>query len=264
MVNTDQLTADFVRAGIRANLAKSKLNKAKADVKDKNRAASRALHKAVRVQASDKSIIQKQAADEEYLTAEQAAENADGTFRGQKKTARRVDEAHTDAYNRLKAAQKAAGPAPTTPFEFQFAETMPAFPRPLQRSGSKKYKFESAFDGWRREVDEAFEDYSKIEIFPAPPGKCRALRCQADKKASICRCVIKEAFGKVEDLEAELKRWHPDRFAVCAADKRKTFQNMAEEVCMVVSEMIQKQKPAKVSPRVMMSGALRPSRFGLF
>ena len=93
---------------------------------------------------------------------------------------------------------------------------------------------------WRSEVDEAFADYSGMREFPCPPvGLCSKMSCSADKSRVLpaCRCNIKAAFTKLEDLRKERSRWHPDRFSRLPEEKRDLFQKMAMEVFVVVDSM---------------------------
>lgn len=139
----------------------------------------------------------KNAAGQQFLAAKAASESASQSLKVEREPSKRFSNCHAEAYDRLMAAKKDAASPPDTPSEFQFAETVPSIPPPtVQRSKSKRYKFESTFDGWRREVDEAFTNYAAIESFPSPPGRCRGIRCPADGKAHTCRCVIREAFSR--------------------------------------------------------------------
>lgn len=258
MASNERLTVNFIRNGMRSAVAQTRLSQAKAEVKQKSQVASSTLREIFRVRKSSSNVQEQQKANRQYYAAEDALRSAIGSLDEQKQAAASIEKSHAEAYKRIKAAQQEAGPSPETPFEFHFAETVPALAPSIKRSASKKYKFESAFDGWRREVDEAFEDYSNIETFPSPPGKCSGVRCQAEP-GHTCRCTIVEAFRQVDDLQAELKRWHPKNFAVCAADKKKDFQTKAEEIYVVVSEMAQKYKEPPGRATVAMRGP-RPSR----
>lgn len=258
MANTEQLNADYVRAGIRSAFAKLRVGKAKVEVEEQGRAVLSTLHEAAKAQGLGRSDSVKK-----YSAAKRALKDASRDLVDQKEVAKKVDKSHGEAFERLKAAQKEAGPAPETPFQFQFAETVKDPGATISRSNSKRYKFETEFDSWLREVNDAFADYSKIEVFPSPPGKCRGVRCAADKKGHFCRCRIEAAFSKVDDIERELKRWHPSKFAACAADKRKLFEEMAEEIFTVVSEMIQEQRPIS-GRRVVRTRPPRPSRLGFY
>lgn len=258
MANTEQLTADYVRAEIRSAFAKLRVSIAKVKVEEKSHAVSTTLHEAAKAQGISRSDFVKQ-----YSAAKRALRNPSKDLVDQKEVSKKVDKKHEEAFKRLKAAQKEIGPTPETPFQFQFPDTVWDPAPTVQRSNSKRYKFETEIDSWLREVSDAFADYSKIEVFPSPPGKCRSVRCQADKKSHICRCRIEAAFSKVDNLERELRRWHPSKFTVCKAGKRKLFQEMAEEICVVVGEMIREQKP-KTMQRSRTVGPLRPSRLGFY
>lgn len=265
MANTEQLTADCVRAGIRSAVAKAQLSKAKAEFKSKSQEESSALSRLTRLRdIGGRSSRAKKEASEDYAAATKAVEDATESLAVQQKAANRFSGCHTEAYDRLMAAQKDAGPRPVSPLQYVFEDTIPTITSTLKRSESKRYKFETAFDSWRREVEEAFADYAKIETFPTPPGKCKAVLCQHQKKSGTCRDNIVQAFGRFEDLRTELKRRSPDKFAVCAADKRKEFQEQAREICGVIREMIAEQEGSSVVKKVPARSAPRPSRWGLW
>lgn len=262
MANTEQLTANYVRAGIRSALAKTQLSKAKAELKSKSQEESSALSRLARLrEIGARSSRAKNEASEDYVAAAKAVENASESLAVQQKAANRFNGCHTEAYERLLAAQKDPGPRPASPLQYVFEDEVPTIASTLKRSASKRYKFETAFDSWRRDVDEAFADYARIETFPTPPGKCKAQFCQHQKSGGTCRNNIEQAFGRVENLRAELKRWSPDGFAVCAADMRKEFQEQAREICAVIREMIAQQDGSGVVENIQARSAPKPSRW---
>ena len=61
---------------------------------------------------------------------------------------------------------------------------------------------------------------------------------------AACRCNLEAAFEKVKDLRREASRWHPDRFNVCAGQRREAFRKMAREVSVVVDAMWRKAEEA--------------------
>lgn len=265
MADSEQLTVNFVRTGMRSAVAKTQLSKANAKVKSTQQEVSRTLSNANSTQRRTRSVRERREAARKLVVAEAAHEGAVENLHSLTAAMGSIEKSHKYAFDRLKAAQRDSGPAPPTPMEFQFPDMIPSHSTSMQRSKSKRYKFESAFDRWSRDVDEAFADYGKMEAFPAPPGRCKGRCGQADMNRYVCCCRIEEAFAQIDNLEAELERWHPDRFKACPADRRRQFREMAKEVHSVVCEMVQKQQGgAKAGPGFLARTFSRASRLDIF
>ncbi|KAK4619646.1 hypothetical protein CLAFUR4_11565 [Fulvia fulva] len=82
--------------------------------------------------------------------------------------------------------------------------------------------------GWRKNVDQCFADYSKIEKFPRPPVSQGPDWAKNLKTLLLCL----EDF----DLKKERLRWHPDKFSNRREEKREEWKGLANDVFCVVSE----------------------------
>ncbi|KAK5125808.1 hypothetical protein LTR85_012084 [Meristemomyces frigidus] len=124
--------------------------------------------------------------------------------------------------------------------------------------------------GWRKQVDEAFADYSQMEIFPSPPplpaGQRHALSCrdhttsferhtltsnvrEESRPMEACKCAVRQAFlGPPEenrsrvgvstiDLRTECLRWIPQNFEQCPEHLRADFVKKAKYVFGIVDAL---------------------------
>lgn len=153
------------------------------------------------------------------------------------------------------------------------AEAKLEYDQYLQSQGSLQYIQREYTEGphgtWRRQVDQAFSDYSQMQVFPSPPpliGEQRhALRCRHSTKADArhalssserssappieaCECGVRQAIlgppGEFRskskwtiDLRAERLRWMPANFENCPEHLRADFTLEAEYVFEVINAM---------------------------
>lgn len=143
----------------------------------------------------------------------------------------------------------------------------------LQSQGGLKYIQREYTGGphgaWREQVDEAFSDYSHIQVFPSPSpligNQRHALSCKHSTRVDArhplspsernspppieaCECAVRQAFlgppGESRsqaiwtiDLRAERLRWMPANFEQCPEHLRANFMLKAEYVFQIVDAM---------------------------
>ena len=105
---------------------------------------------------------------------------------------------------------------------------------PARSSKSVRKEYTPCAHGtWRQQVDEAFADYSKIQVFPFPPplaaGQTHSVSCKNCSKPrpiSACECAVRQAFlgssvrsdvgsREVINFRTERLRWAPAKFESC-------------------------------------------------
>lgn len=119
---------------MRSIVVKSRLRKAKEELQTKSQTAASAFQEALRAPMGGR---EEKKAVRKYVAAEDAFETAEESFDMTAETSKRFSRCHTEAYERLRAAQKDAGSELETPMDFQFAETVPTITAPVKRSKSK-------------------------------------------------------------------------------------------------------------------------------
>ncbi|KAM3419669.1 hypothetical protein BST61_g3003 [Cercospora zeina] len=106
----------------------------------------------------------------------------------------------------------------------------------------------AAITDWRQHVSLAFTSYAAMQAFPDPPAApCGRTACHAtrwSRALEACQCNIRacvQAAGLVTKTQLKIERlkWHPDRFAGCAEEKRTAFAKMGKEVFVAVDGMYQ-------------------------
>ncbi|KAF2210627.1 hypothetical protein CERZMDRAFT_85947 [Cercospora zeae-maydis SCOH1-5] len=104
----------------------------------------------------------------------------------------------------------------------------------------------AALHEWQRYVLQCFSNYGLIDGFPDPCSgpvpvvtPCNRPRCNQEERTLIaCSCQLRKTFEAAGvDLKKEWRRWHPDRFQVCAEQRRQLYTLMATEVFRVVNDM---------------------------
>ncbi|EME88648.1 uncharacterized protein MYCFIDRAFT_80020 [Pseudocercospora fijiensis CIRAD86] len=105
------------------------------------------------------------------------------------------------------------------------------------------------YKAWRQDAEEAFKDYTTMEVFPTPPfpdvicNKPACILSRATRALKICSCDIEKAVkGAGRPIKEERKCWHPDKFSMCREEVREEFQAKAKEVFQVVVRMYAVEK----------------------
>ncbi|PPJ60623.1 hypothetical protein CBER1_03627 [Cercospora berteroae] len=99
---------------------------------------------------------------------------------------------------------------------------------------------------WQLYVTQSFSNYALINGFPDPCSgplpvvtPCAKPQCNREERTLVaCSCQLRKTFEAAGvNLKKELHRWHPDRFHVCAEQRRPLYILMATEVFRVLNEM---------------------------
>lgn len=121
----------------------------------------------------------------------------------------------------------------------------PAPPAAVKKAVSDKSS-QRAIDAFHATSHAAFDDYSKMTIFPAPPAPpCTQLAClrsSSSRALQACPCNIRAAFSDIQDLKTARVQWHPDKFSKCPESLRAGFQKKAQEVFVVVDALYKEQQ----------------------
>ncbi|KAF7197582.1 hypothetical protein HII31_01085 [Pseudocercospora fuligena] len=186
-----------------------------------------------------------------FLSEEQYAQKKKEAERLQKERIQADEEARFRSRDR--AAQQEADAARIQEKRRQAAEEAKKRsaqkPPPVPPHRERPQQDDEIYKAWRQDAEEAFKDYTAMEVFPTPPfpdticNKPECLLGRSSRALKICPCDIEKAIKATgRPMKEERKCWHPDKFSTCKEEVREAFQAKAKEVFQVVVKMYEAEK----------------------